>query len=325
VHHTLGGLLLAEITRRTPVTHWGKNCRFGDGSARDAFQDYFEPVSAVSVADIVQIGDATFFPPKWTADNLPEAIVSKWAGAGARLGAVEFLNRQATIAVVDYYIGVVNAAAWLPAHHDMVEKRLGGHLRLPCQKISSSARRRPFALRRILPGKSGRHTVRGRTHAGGPTRSRRKAILAPPIRKFWPRWMRFHRISGFFQLTDDENHLSLMKSRYGDRVVATQCQRTSTITGIQYLPSTDGGLAGLEIMTDSYLQLSRAACRQIRRQRPLQRGGDDRDHAERPCRRLHAFGRQRVDQTKPPCLLRSECQWCYRFLDHVGTFPPAGA
>ncbi|MCR2600326.1 hypothetical protein NSP09_24715, partial [Salmonella enterica] len=42
VSQVLGSLLLAEITGRTPVTHWGRNSLFNDGSNRDSFALYFE-------------------------------------------------------------------------------------------------------------------------------------------------------------------------------------------------------------------------------------------------------------------------------------------
>lgn len=41
VSSVLGGLLLAEITRRRPVIHWGANSRFGDGTAKNGFDNFF--------------------------------------------------------------------------------------------------------------------------------------------------------------------------------------------------------------------------------------------------------------------------------------------
>jgi len=61
-----------------PVTHWGRNSLFGDGSNRDAFELYFKPVSNVRIQDIARINGATFFPPKWNQANLMEADVAKW-------------------------------------------------------------------------------------------------------------------------------------------------------------------------------------------------------------------------------------------------------
>ena len=64
--HVLGGLLLAEITGRMPVVHWGRNSLFSDDPARNAFDEFFEPVSAMRIDDLIR-ADFTYFPPKWSA------------------------------------------------------------------------------------------------------------------------------------------------------------------------------------------------------------------------------------------------------------------
>ena len=49
VSHVLGALLLAVMTGRIPVTYWGYNSRFTEGSGRDAFELYFKPVSEFAI------------------------------------------------------------------------------------------------------------------------------------------------------------------------------------------------------------------------------------------------------------------------------------
>jgi hypothetical protein len=56
-------------------------------------------------------------------------------------------------------------------------------------------------------------------------------------------------------LTDDERCLDMLRSVFADRIVATQCQRSRTVAGVHYLPTTDRIRAGREIMVDSYLAL----------------------------------------------------------------------
>jgi len=58
-----------------------------------------------------------------------------------------------------------------------------------------------------------------------------------------------------FLLTDDAHCLARMKARYGDRIVATDCQRTETEEGVHYLSTVDPVQAGREIMIDTYLAL----------------------------------------------------------------------
>ena len=46
-----------------------------------------------------------------------------------------------------------------------------------------------------------------------------------------------------------------MKERHGERLVATDCQRTSTDEGVHYLPGIDPVRAGREVLTDACLAL----------------------------------------------------------------------
>src|SRR5204863_5297276 len=62
--HVLGSLLLAEITDRVPLVHWGSESLFSDKSERDAFTHYFEPVSAVPLRQLARMQNASFFPPR---------------------------------------------------------------------------------------------------------------------------------------------------------------------------------------------------------------------------------------------------------------------
>jgi hypothetical protein len=58
-----------------------------------------------------------------------------------------------------------------------------------------------------------------------------------------------------FLLTDDEQWHTRIKDAYGNRVITTICQRTSTSTGVHYLPSIDRVRAGAEVMRDTLLAL----------------------------------------------------------------------
>jgi protein O-GlcNAc transferase len=48
IDHVYGALLLAEITGRVPVVKWGSNSLFRDADTDNAFESYFEPISAIS-------------------------------------------------------------------------------------------------------------------------------------------------------------------------------------------------------------------------------------------------------------------------------------
>ena len=119
VSHVLGCLLLAEITNRIPVVHWGRNCLYRNKSGEDAFKTYFEPPSNITLDDIQKMGDVDFFPRKWSKNNLAAENVQKWDGEFSRLSAGYFIARSEKIVVCDFYIGVISVIPWLPARHPM--------------------------------------------------------------------------------------------------------------------------------------------------------------------------------------------------------------
>ena len=254
ISHVLGCLLLAEITGRIPVIHWGKNCLYGEGSQQDVFRNYFEPPSSATLDHILEIPGTTFFPPKWRRGNLADENVAEREWDGVRLGAAHFLTRPETVVVADFYIGVVYVAPWIPRDHPMYGKslkeiyeylndkylRVQPSIRAGCEKFfDRHLAGAPF----IAVHMRGSDKIREEKDLPETIQIIQGAIAAVPAS---------HRI---FLLTDEEHRLVDMKELYGDRVVATECQRTKTSTGTHFLPSVDRVKAGVEIVTDAYLAL----------------------------------------------------------------------
>ena len=252
--HVVGSLLLAEITGRIPLVYWGPESLFGDKSERNAFNHYFEPVSSVSLEQLGGLRDASFFPPRWHAGNLTQSGVSKWEGRGSRAGAVFFLNRPETIAVSDFNIGVVHVMPWIPAHHPLHGKSLEEIHRILTEKYL-----RPRAD--IAAACDAFHAAH---LAGAPfvavhLRGSDKAIEDPKLsatnRELLAALETVDSSWPIFLMTDDAGCLARMKSTYGRRIIATDCQRTETEEGVHYLPTVDPVRAGREIMIDTYLGL----------------------------------------------------------------------
>jgi protein O-GlcNAc transferase len=254
VSQVLGSLLLAEITGRIPVTHWGGNSLFGDGSSGDAFALFFKPVSNVTLQDLAQIDGATFFPPKWNRANLTDDNVAKWDGHGSRAAAVYFLNRPETIAVSDFYIGVVNVAPWITGDHPMHGKPLEEIYRYLVDKYLI-----PHAVARSAWDAFFRVHLEGLPFVAVHMRGSDKIVEDPDVhatnQSFLSALASIDPTWRIFLLTDEEQYRARIKAVYGDRVIATTCQRTSTSTGVHYLPSVNRVQAGLEVMTDTYLAL----------------------------------------------------------------------
>jgi hypothetical protein len=250
----LGSLLLAEITGRIPVVHWGPESLFSDKSEHNAFLHYFEPVSEMTLQQLSRMRDASFLPARWNAGNLARSSAAKWQGKASRFGLPHFLNRHETIAVSDFHIGVVNAMPWIPAGHPMHGKPLEDiYLYLSAKYL----RPKPAILAAC-------DTFITAHLSGGPflalhMRGSDKAIEDPELDATNAALLRALDTSDpslpIFLMTDDAQRLARMKSAYGRRIAATGCQRTATDEGVHYLPTVDPVSAGREILIDTAIAL----------------------------------------------------------------------
>ena len=255
VSHVLGALLLAEITGRIPVIHWGGNSLFGDGSGADAFRLYFQPVSDATVQDLARMEGASFFPPKWNRSNLAGDDVAKWEGAGSRAGAVTFLGRPESIAVSDFYFGVVDVWPWIPGAHPLHGKSLDEIYRHLIDRYLRPQAGCVAAGDAFLD----RH-LRGAPFAAVHLRGSDKIIENPhlhlvhdallaEVAAIDPGWR-------IFLLTDDEHLLARMRTAHGMRLVAADCRRSGTSQGVHFGPAGNRVQAGLEVMQDALVALS---------------------------------------------------------------------
>jgi hypothetical protein len=234
------------------VVYWGPNSLFSDKTERDAFTRYFEPVSAITLEQLARA--ASFFPPRWNARNLAESGISKWEGKGSRAGAVYFLHRPESVAVSDFHIGIVNVMPWIPASHPLHGKSLeeiyrylaGKYLR-PHPDIVAA--RDAFLAAHLAKGPFVAVHMRGSDKAiEDPDLHQTNQDLLAALDTVDPSWP-------IFLMTDDAQCLARMKSAYGARIVATDCQRTASDEGVHYLPTVDPVKAGREILIDTCLAL----------------------------------------------------------------------
>lgn len=248
VTQVLGSLFLAELTGRIPVVHWGPASLFGDGTG-DAFTRYFLPVTNITLEDLCRVPRATFFPPKWTHENLRQDKINKWSGDGSRSGVVNFLHRPETIAVSDFYIGTQHVLPWANTNRplDTELRRLAQTYLNPQPAITKAAGAFVAAHFKGAPFAA--------IHLRGSDKYPEDADLAANNAALVAALDRLDPACRIFLLTDDEKNLADMKTRFGERLVATQCQRTDTETGLHHLPDTDRARAGREVMIDACIAL----------------------------------------------------------------------
>lgn len=254
VSQVLGALLLAEVTGRTPVVHWGLNSLFGDRSVSNAFHNYFHPISNVTLNDISHLDGASYFPPKWNHSNLLHENVNKWRGSYSRAAALYFLARPEPIAVCDFYIGVIDVVPWLHSSHPMYERPLPEVYRYlirkylqPLQSIVDTCE----AFYQTYLSDSPLVAL----HIRGSDKGVEDADLERNNHVNFLALETIDKRSKIFLLSDDETWVTRVRGVYRDRVITTDSLRTSGKTGLHHLNLDDRVRLGREVMADVYIAL----------------------------------------------------------------------
>lgn len=233
--HVFGCLLLAEITGRAPVTHWGLNSLYGDGSDSDAFRLYFEPVSPFSREDLR--GAASVFP---AARNL-------------RLSPLAFLDRPEIVAVSDFYVHPPDLLPFLPVAHPW-----RGRPREEVYRLIAAKRLR------LRPAIADEIEAFHREHLTGPpviavhfrgTDKFHEAPDAPGLDAYFSHVDREAADWRIFLLTDQAQAVDAFRARYGARVIVTQARRSHDASPVHLGRKEDRVRLGIEIIKDVYLAL----------------------------------------------------------------------
>jgi protein O-GlcNAc transferase len=183
-----------------------------------------------------------------------EADVAKWYGTYSRAAAIYFLNRPEVVAVSDFYIGVIDVAPWIPADHPMHGKTLDEIYQYLVHKyLCPRATIRGACDTFFGPHLEGVPFVA--IHIRGSDKLAEDQNLRATHQAFLSALAAINPTWRIFLLTDDEQWCTRIKDVYGDRVITTSCQRTSTSIGVHYLPSVDRMRAGVEVMIDTFLAL----------------------------------------------------------------------
>jgi hypothetical protein len=111
--------LLAELTGRIPVVHWGAGSRFNDDAPGDCFVRFFEPVSGIGVSDLAAM-EAACYPAPWRAATLLTGDPPDAERARSQLPASHFLARTEPIAIADHYTSMAALRGWIPQPHRLM-------------------------------------------------------------------------------------------------------------------------------------------------------------------------------------------------------------
>jgi protein O-GlcNAc transferase len=254
VGHVLGAALLAELTWRTPVTHWGGNSHFADGSGGDAFRLYFEPISPLTSDALLAMRGADIFPPKWSLAELAGDEKAKTAGPDARMAGIYFLNRPEAIAVSDFYVGVGELLPWIPRSHRLHGKGIDQLHRYLIDKYLRPQR----AIVAEIDGWYRAHIAGAPTiavHVRGSDKQREADNLAEINARYFAALDREDPTWKILLLTEDSRWVEIFSQRYGDRLVVTESQRVGDDSNIHLAADIDGYRLGIEVMRNTYLAL----------------------------------------------------------------------
>jgi hypothetical protein len=254
VDHALCMCLLAEITGRTPLIWWGAQSRFSGDAAANAWDRYFEPVSAAQLGEL-ESPRLRRFPAKWQGAALGGAIRQRWSGAGSRLASIELLDRDEEVVVSDFHSNLNAILPWLPAGHRLSGAGLADAYRAlvrqylrPRPEIVAEVERFAAAHFRAGPLVA--------VHARGSDKIQEVRALDGLLHGYdQPLAQLLEAQAGtrLFLLTDDERIRAHYARRYGERMLCTTSTRVSSSVGVHYRSGRDPVREGIEVMVDAWL------------------------------------------------------------------------
>ena len=254
VSHVLGQLLLAELTGRIPVVHWGGNSLFSDDPAVNAFESFFEPVSRYSVKELA-LGERSYYPAKWNAANLSRGALQQFEGPGSRCSSLYTFERTEEVVVSDFHFPVHDLVPCIPPGHPlhgMSSEQLQLHLFQRYLKVKPwiAAKAEAFYRHKMAGNTHLALHVRGGDKGGeDPNLARLNELYHPEIERFLLHTPK----ARLFLITDDKEILSGYLERYRDRVVHTGATRTETAQGVHYQSHASRYRLGEEVIVDALL------------------------------------------------------------------------
>lgn len=253
VGHVVGQLLLADLTDRTPVVHWGSNSLFGGEGIENAFESFFEPVSSVVAADL-RVEGWSYFPAKWNAENLMEEDLNKNHGPGSRVTALYALHRDEEVVVSDFYSKVYDLLPWIPEHSPYFGLDINSVLRALFAKYLKLKPHLAAEVSRIWEAHlAGKHWLA--VHVRGSDKATEIANLAEVNQAYHgiiAEILAANPTMCIFLLTDSTHVLRDFQGRYPGKVLYVDCQRSDSSVGV-HKSGHEGTVLGQQVIIDAYL------------------------------------------------------------------------
>lgn len=251
-HHLASQLLLAELTNRTPIILWGVNCLFRNPKMVNSINCFFEPFAKDNFKCIPK--DASFYPPKWSHENLYNEDVSKWEGNYSRQAAQFFFARTETVVVSDFFSTISSIQPWIDQKSKYYGKSDSELYRMMFNKYLKPTHQ----IKDIVESFYNSH-MKNRNWVAVHVRGSDKVIESPQLAQTNEQYYPFiHKIIelnptiGIFLLTDTLSMVTAYKERYGERILCIQAVRTDSTIGV-HLNNNDGIAVGKEVYIDTLI------------------------------------------------------------------------
>ena len=257
VFHVLSQLLVAEISQRQPMVHWGWNSQYRRSDSFNAFEHFFQPLpnnSPADLKDLQNLSEPEIWPPKWNSHNLLEGGINQAFGSYSRIAGLYLLNRPETLIVSDFFTAILDLLPWIPPSHplrgcrveDAYRTMAAKYLR-PREEILAASDN--FVEQYLEPEQFLAVHLRGLDKINEHGEVGQEYDLSQQHIDYH---LDHFPNDPIFVMTDDSQLLDQFRRRYGQRIISNACQRASGAIGLHQLPNQDGVRLGQEVMLDTY-------------------------------------------------------------------------
>jgi len=257
VFHVLSQLLVAEISQRQPIIHWGWNSLYRRSDSFNAFEHFFEPLSQSSLQDLENLKDLSdedIWPPKWNRQNLLEGGLNQAFGPYSRIAGLYLLNRPEPLVVSDFFTAILDLLPWIPTGHPLRGSSVEGAYRALAQKYLKPREEILETSEKFIENHLEAEQFLA-VHLRGLDKISEHNQIEPEYlacQQHIDRHLDLFPDEPIFLMTDDLQLLDQFKGRYGQRILTNPCQRASGPLGLHKLPDQDGVRLGQEVMVDTY-------------------------------------------------------------------------
>lgn len=254
VDHVLGCLLLASLTNRTPVIHWGPDSRYGGTRETSAWNLYFQPVSTHTVHDIAA-PERACFPPKWNHSNLSGPSINRFTGPHSRTCWLTLLNRPEPVVVADYFTPLPGVFFYLRPDHPQFNLTPDAVYR---QLLTDAAR--PLAAHTAAAATFAQEHFENRpvlaVHVRGTDKTEEDPAalqLNQHLGSFASQMLNTGRAKSLYLMTDSASMQAHWRTHFGERLITTPSTVIDGAAGLHFAQGLDPVKLGREILIDSLI------------------------------------------------------------------------